>query len=150
MARPYSAVVPPAHLLGDRTGYLLHRAGHLILQRLEHELQPLGLTGRTFFVLAAVRSHAPLSQQDVSQLFSLDPTTVVTIIDDFERAGLVTRRRNADDRRRYDLALTSAGEDRLASATDAAAQVEDAFFRALSPRRRAALRGALTAVLRDS
>jgi DNA-binding MarR family transcriptional regulator len=149
VTRPTSAGQPPASLLTDRTAYLLHRAGYLILHHVEQELQPLELTGRMFFVLAMVRSHAPLSQQDVSHLFSLDPTTVVTIVDEFERMGLVTRRRNVADRRRYDLVLTPAGEERLSAAMKVLAGVEKQFFRSLTPQRRAALHRALDDVLDD-
>lgn len=149
MARPTTAGAPPAHLLDNRTGYLLHRAGFLILQRVEQALEPLRLTGRTFFVLAAVRNHA-LSQQEVSQLFTLDPTTVVTIIDDFEEAGFVTRRRNAADRRRYDLALTPDGEKVLREAMKRTDQVENAFLGTLDDKDRAEFRRMLLSILGDA
>jgi len=149
MARPTTAGAPPATLLGDHTGYLLHRAGYLIIQEVEQVLAPMGLTGRKFFALTALRSLAPVSQQELSQLFALDPATVVAMVDEFEAAGLVERRRSAIDRRRYDLVLTPHGVRLLASATEAVTALEESFLKVLSSRERTALHNSLTVILRD-
>ena len=149
MARPSSAGAPPASLLGDHTGYLLHRAGYLIIRAVEQALAPYGLTGRKFFALTALHSLAPLSQQELSQLFALDPTTVVAMVDEFEAAGLVERRRSTADRRRYDLVPTAAGEALLVQATEVVTEVENAFLEPLTGTQRNALHKSLTAVLRD-
>lgn len=149
MARPSSAGTPPPSLLRDHTGYLLHRAGFLVLRAVEQALAPLGLTGRKFFALTALHDLAPLSQQELSNLFALDPTTVVAMVDGFEAAGLVRRRRSEADRRRYDLVPTEAGAELLATATRAVTEVEEAFLAPLTERQRAAMHRNLTAVLRD-
>ncbi|WFE42355.1 MarR family transcriptional regulator [Micromonospora sp. WMMD998] len=149
MARPSSAGTPPPSLLRDHTGYLLHRAGLLMIRAVEQALVTHGLTGRKFFALTAVHSLAPLSQQELSNLFALDPTTVVAMVDEFETAGLVRRQRSETDRRRYDLIPTEAGLRLLATATEAVTDVEETFLAPLTDRQRTALHRSLTAVLHD-
>jgi DNA-binding MarR family transcriptional regulator len=149
MARPTAVGLPPAPLLGDHTGYLLHRAGFLVIRAVEQALEPLGLTGRTFFALTALRTLSPLSQQELSQLFALDPATVVAMVDQFEATGLVERQRSTADRRRYDLVLTPAGAKLVAKATDIVTGVEERFLAPLAARQRATLHKTLMVILRD-
>ncbi|WP_242553844.1 MarR family transcriptional regulator, partial [Streptomyces beijiangensis] len=61
------------------------------------------MRSRYFFVLASLAGGPELSQQDLSRLLNLDPTTVVTVIDEMERNQHVERRRTPADRRRYNL-----------------------------------------------
>jgi len=149
MARPTKVGKPPAPLLGNHTGYLLHRAGYLMIRAVEQELEPLGLTGRMFFALIALHTLSPLSQQELSQLFAIDPATVVAMVDGFETNGLVERRRSTADRRRYDLVLTPAGARLVEQATNVVTEVEEKFLEALGPRQRATLHKTLTVILRD-
>jgi DNA-binding MarR family transcriptional regulator len=149
MARPTTAGLPPATLLGDHTGYLLYRAGHLLIREVERHLEPLGLSGRTFFALTALHHLGPLSQQGLSQLFTLDPATVVALVDELEAANLVQRHRNTSDRRRYALALTSSGTTLLRRATEVVTRAEESFLGGLGPRQRATLHRSLTEILRD-
>jgi DNA-binding MarR family transcriptional regulator len=91
-------------------------------------------------VLAALAAGPELSQQDLSRLLNLDPTTVVTVIDEMERNQHVERRRNPADRRRYNLILTESGREALATADQVATEVESAFFGALAEDERESLR----------
>jgi DNA-binding MarR family transcriptional regulator len=51
-----------------------------------------------------------LSQQAIGERLRIDRTTMVSLIDDLERAGYVTRERNPGDRRAYVITLTPAGK----------------------------------------
>ncbi len=114
--------------LADHTGVLLFKAGMLIQEEADLALQAAGFKLRDFLVLAALAGGAELSQQDLSQLINLDPTTVVALIDELERAGHVERRRNPADRRRYILRLTDEGRAALVEAEQVAEEAERAFF----------------------
>lgn len=149
MARPPIAGAPPAVLLGDHTGYRLHRAGMLLHSAVEQALAPLNLTGRKFFALTALQHLAPLSLQELSQLFALDKALVLAMVDEFEQSGLVERQRSTVDRRRNDLVLTAAGRRLLARATRIVSTVEGDFLGGLTDRQRAELHRLLTIVLRD-
>ncbi|MFJ9248258.1 MarR family winged helix-turn-helix transcriptional regulator [Streptomyces sp. NPDC101776] len=127
-------------LIAERPGYLLHKAGLVLVEDVEKALGAVGMRIRYFFVLAALAGGPELSQQDLSRLLNLDPTTVVTVIDEMESNAHVERRRNPADRRRYNLILTETGREALATADRVATEVESAFFGALSKEEQAVLR----------
>ncbi|MEU6389715.1 MarR family winged helix-turn-helix transcriptional regulator [Streptomyces sp. NPDC046939] len=132
-----------------RTGYLLHKAGSILMEDAERALAEQGMRMRYFYVLAALESDLTLSQQDLSRLFHLDPTTMVALIDEMERAGHVERRRNPADRRRYILRLTDDGRTALARAGRAVDAVERDFLQAVPAEDREKLQALLGSLLAD-
>lgn len=115
-----------AHSLSRRTGYVLIKLGDVVTAGAEAKLQPLGLTGRQFDLMASVAADGSLSQRDIARLLGLDPNIVGDLIDDLEERDLVTRARSDQDRRRHVLTLTASGEELLqAAATAATAGEED-------------------------
>lgn len=154
MARSRNSDVDEQHLsprkeflIAERPGYLLHKAALLLVEDVEEALGAIGMRSRYFFVLASLNGGPELSQQDLSRLLNLDPTTVVTVIDEMERNQHVQRRRNPADRRRYNLILTASGREALAAADKVATEVESAFFGALSADEREAMRKMLGRLL---
>lgn len=134
-------------LLAGRPGYLLHKSALLLAEDAEEALAEVGMRFREFFVLAALASGPELSQQDLSRLLNLDPTTVVAVIDDLERRKHVERRRNPQDRRRYILVLTDSGRKSLAAADRVASRIEQQFFGALTAEERRVLHTMLGRVM---
>ena len=61
-------------------------------------------------VLRVVAAREPVSQREVSEALLLDPSDLVTLVDILEAAGLVERRRDPADRRRYALEVTPRGQ----------------------------------------
>lgn len=61
-----------------------------------------------FGVLRTLRQHH-FTLSELSKLFSVDPSTLVPVVDALERKGLVERGRDPDDRRRIPLHLTAEG-----------------------------------------
>ena len=118
--------------LGARTGYLLIKLGDVVWDRVEEALAPSGLKPRQFNVLATIGAHAGLSQRDLAELHNVDPNTMVTIVDELESRGLVTRRRSERDRRRHEMTLTKKGERALAEALALIETAEREFFGALT------------------
>src|SRR5262249_2589461 len=99
----------------------------------EARLAEVGLTGRRYFVLAGAGQGTPVSQQDLSRMLGIDPTTIVAIVDELEAAGFLRRERSTVDRRRYDLHLTDAGKAALGGAAPGVGGVEAEFFSMLPP-----------------
>lgn len=132
-----------------RTGYLLHKAGSLLMDDAERALAEQGMRLRYFYVLAALESGLSLSQQDLSRLLNLDPTTMVALIDEMEGAGHVERRRNPSDRRRYILRLTDGGRTALERAGRAVDEVERDFLSSVPEADRDRLRTLLGELLAD-
>jgi MarR family transcriptional regulator, lower aerobic nicotinate degradation pathway regulator len=129
MSRPKSAPPrdpPPAGSaaragppLEARIAYLLSKVGRRQSVRFAELLKPLGLRPKHFAVMNVVDLADGPSQQQLGAALGLDPTGLISAIDELEAAGLAERRRAPEDRRRHALFLTRAGEARLAAAREA-------------------------------
>lgn len=136
----------PLPALAGRLGYLLKHAQLRLTELTGSAMAPFGVTGRECAVLIAIDSRAPLSQQEVAGRLGVDRTTMVVLIDELERKGLVQRRRDPDDRRKNVVTLTEAGRATLRDASRAGEQAERRFLGPLSDDETAALKTALRAV----
>ena len=125
--------------LGARTGYLLIKLGDVAVDIVADALAPVGLRPRHFNVLATLGVHSAFSQRDLAELHDLDPNTMVSLVDDLEDEGLVTRKRSERDRRRHEMVLTKKGERVLAEAYELIDAAEREFFAPLTKREVAAL-----------
>jgi len=121
-----------SRLLTQHTGYRLIKLGELTLDLAEQALAPLDLRARHFNVMAMVAADGTLSQQNLSGLLGLDPTIMVALVDDLEREGLLQRERSQQDRRRYVLELTPAGQRTLKRAFSAIEKAESKLLAPLS------------------
>ena len=63
--------------------------------------------------LREIYEHGPLSFTQLTEIVSLNNSTVTGIVDRLERRGLVRRERTSTDRRRIDIAITNEGLDFL-------------------------------------
>lgn len=97
--------------LASLAGFQLSKCGWWLEQRLEEELEPLGIRGRHFLVLAMLSTSDTLSQQEMADYLLLDPTLMVGLVDDLEARGLCERARDPRDRRRYRVRATEDGRD---------------------------------------
>lgn len=103
---------------------LLARANAKSVVGANRVLDPLGLRVRPYSVLALAAGDEPLSQRDLAAHLSLDPSQVVSLVDDLEQRGLVTRAPHPADRRINVLSITDAGRDLLHTAALALAEAE--------------------------
>ncbi|AEA23868.1 MarR family winged helix-turn-helix transcriptional regulator [Pseudonocardia benzenivorans] len=72
-------------------------------------LEPMGLTHPQYLVMLALWERAPLSVKELAGLLALDPGTLSPLLKRLEAAGLVVRRRSAEDERVLAVSLTEAG-----------------------------------------
>ena len=88
--------------------FALAAASRSVIALYRPVLEPLGLTHPQYLVLLALweRSH---TVRDIGQALRLDPATLSPLLKRLEAAGLLTRRRNADDERALDVSLTPDG-----------------------------------------
>jgi DNA-binding MarR family transcriptional regulator len=105
--------------LEARIAYLLSKVGRRQSARFAELLKPLGLRLRHFAVMNAVDLADGPSQQQLGAALGLDPSGLISAIDELEAAGLLERHRARDDRRRHALFLTPAGHAKLAEARQA-------------------------------
>ncbi|WP_328601553.1 MarR family winged helix-turn-helix transcriptional regulator [Nocardia terrae] len=124
-------VFHPAGLLRYPTYTLgkLHKAMHT---RLNTSL-------REHWVLTYLAERNEISQQEMANAMEIDRSEVVRLIDSLEKAGLVTRNRDPEDRRKYRLAITAAG-NRLREEVDAQIREQtDILLARLTPAERETL-----------
>jgi DNA-binding MarR family transcriptional regulator len=128
------------------TGMLLqmaHRSSH---QRLAAALEPHGLAVRDFGVLAFL-ARRPLSQRQLIDLLGVDKSTMVRVVDELERQGLLVRRRDRHDRRAHAVELTDQGRQRLDAAQAATRDLGTHLFGWLSASDRRRLHATLHRII---
>jgi DNA-binding MarR family transcriptional regulator len=138
-------------LLGERVGYLfakLHNRWAAVSIEVLKEAG-VGLSGMHFGALSIVDALGPMSQQALGEYIGKDRTTIVAIVDELEREGLVERRRNPADRRAYALQVTPRGHDWLTRAKPALIAAEGDLLEPLDFAERETLTGLLQRVLFD-
>ena len=89
--------------------FALAAASRSVIALYRPVLEPLGLTHPQYLVLLALWERSPRTVRDIGQALRLDPATLSPLLKRLEAAGLVTRRRNADDERALDVSLTPDG-----------------------------------------
>ncbi|MDN3921739.1 MarR family winged helix-turn-helix transcriptional regulator [Roseateles violae] len=72
-------------------------------------LEPLGLTYPQYLVMLVLWEQDNISVSTLGQRLSLDSGTLTPLLKRLETAGLIERRRAADDERRVDIRLSAAG-----------------------------------------
>jgi DNA-binding MarR family transcriptional regulator len=117
-------------------GFQVFKCGWWLQLRSEIELEPLGINGRDFLVLAMLDADATLSQQQMATYLTLDPTQMVAVIDGLERDGFCKRTRNPDDRRRYAIQITAKGRQLLGRALKVVKRIDEEIFAPLSANER--------------
>jgi MarR family transcriptional regulator, 2-MHQ and catechol-resistance regulon repressor len=88
----------------------LSRASGTLDARLARGLQGSGLTAGQLGVLEVLLHLGPMHACDLSQKLLRSNANMTTVIDNLEKAGLVTRERTKEDRRFVRVALTPEGK----------------------------------------
>lgn len=91
-------------------GYNLRRAAARQRERFRavfdrYDIRPVQLT-----VLALIRDSTPLKQAELGKALEMKRANVVTVLDELQERGLITRELDENDRRSYVLYLTPAGK----------------------------------------
>lgn len=94
-------------------------------------------------VPALLKAHPGLSQTELADLMGVERMTAGLQVEQCIRAGLVTRRRSTEDRRRYALHVTPKGLSNLRRIARLIPLHEKALFGSLSSREQAVLYRAL-------
>lgn len=142
--RERAAPIPP--VLGRWTATLLSRAAQRLREQFEERIAPLGLRSKHYGALVLLQN-GPLTQVEIGRSLWVDRTSMVAIVDDLTRLGLVERARHPEDRRAYAVTLTAQGRVVLEEATGAVEAVEAHCFAPLSAAERAQLRSLLQKIL---
>lgn len=96
-------------LLPDLVGYQLRMAQIALFKDFSQGPGEEDVTPGLFGVLVIIEANPDLKQSELARATHLDRSTVVTVIDNLERRGLVERRVALHDRRSNAIRLTAAG-----------------------------------------
>jgi DNA-binding MarR family transcriptional regulator len=81
-----------------------------LVRELRREVHPLGVTGGQVSLLVQIKRKPEIGVRELAALERVSPAAISGAVDRLERAGLIERRTNADDRRRQGLTVSPAGE----------------------------------------
>jgi DNA-binding MarR family transcriptional regulator len=129
---PFSARHALHAALSRNTGYLVSRVGLFAQKRFAQRMATLGLTTRMWGVLNVLEAEQPITQQALGKAIEADPSTMVALIDQLEREGLVERRPHPTDRRAHALHMTPAGERRLRAGRKLAREAQEELLGVLN------------------
>jgi MarR family transcriptional regulator, lower aerobic nicotinate degradation pathway regulator len=101
----------PLRGLEDRPGFLIRRAHQISQSLFVEECAELNITATQFGVLWVLGQGMQLDQISIARLLGFDRSTTAMVVKLLEDRKLVLRSPDTNDRRRYLLRLTKAGED---------------------------------------
>src|SRR6476620_4467124 len=130
-----SADAPVAEFAGQLF-FRLWRASHL---RAADALGSVGLTPASFGLLNVIGAREGAIQQELGAAMAIDRSTMVSLIDQLEGAGLARRRPSATDRRAREIAITPKGRRLLERARRMVSDVEDELLAGLTAKERTQL-----------
>jgi DNA-binding MarR family transcriptional regulator len=122
--------------VAEFAGQLLFRLWRASHTQIAAELQAIGLTPALFAVLNYLQTREGAIQQQIGSAMGIDPSTMVALVDQLERAELAKRRPHPQDRRAREVLITPKGRRTLKRARELAEQVEADVLQGLSPAER--------------
>jgi MarR family transcriptional regulator for hemolysin len=137
----------PQCFAGD-LGWLLSNVNWALATEMTAALVPLGISGRAYHVLRAATS-GEHTQKALAEMVGIDKTTMVVSVDELESAGLAERLPSPSDRRARVIAVTKAGQQKLAKAEAIKERVQAEVLGSLPASRREALLDGLGTVLEE-
>ena len=135
-----SAESPVTEFVGQLF-FRLWRASHV---RATDVLDTVGLTPARFGLLNVIGARDGAIQQELGSVMGVDRSTMVSLVDQLEEAGLAKRRPSATDRRAREIVITPKGRRLLQRARALVGATEDEILATLTARQR----GELVSLLR--
>lgn len=131
-------------------GYSMKRTFNVVKADLARVLEPYGLRMMTFTALILIVDNPDLSQTQLAGALAIERSNLVTIVDDLEKNGWISRNPAPNDRRTHALRATLAGRKLLDKAYAAAQAHEDKLFAGINDDEKSALFSALRKIERSA
>jgi DNA-binding MarR family transcriptional regulator len=132
MATQPSADPPVSEFVGQLF-FRLWRVSHT---RAAAALETVGLTTALFALLNVIGARDGAIQLELGAVLGIDPSTMVSLIDQLESAGLAERRPRLSDRRAREVTITPQGRRLLKRARRAVSEAEAEVLRGLTGKER--------------
>src|SRR5215469_3496499 len=120
---------PAAH---PSPAFLLAQVGAHAASQFAGRLRKLKLAPQHAGILRILNSTPGITQQTLATTLGMVPSRLVVLIDEMESQGLIERRENPDDRRRYALHITEKGRSTLKTIARVSREHSQALFVAIS------------------
>jgi DNA-binding MarR family transcriptional regulator len=124
---------------------LLTQLSRVVYRRTSEDL--LGMRLKEFAMLAHLREHNPIPQQELGEMLCIDANNLVLLLNELESRGFAYRRRDPTDRRRHLVEITEEGLAAFENAERGIESVEGDVLASLTSRERTELHGLLTKAL---
>lgn len=105
-------------LLRNQLCHSLYSASNAMVRAYRPLLEPLGLTYPQYLVMLALWEHDAVPIKQLVEDTRLDAGTLTPILKRLEQKELILRRKGVEDERQWLIALTAAGNDMRAQASD--------------------------------
>jgi len=116
MKKPQKLDEPCARPVGQLSpSFLIAQVGAHAASQFAGRLRKLKLAPRHAGILRILSSTPGITQQTLAATLGMVPSQLVVIVDEMEDRGLIERRENPEDRRRYALHITEKGGSTLAA-----------------------------------
>ncbi|MFD7898486.1 MarR family winged helix-turn-helix transcriptional regulator [Streptomyces sp. NPDC059743] len=124
----------------EQVGLAFLTTAYGVREEVDRQMQSAaGLSLSRAKVLQALAARGALHQAQLADALGQAPRSVTQIVEGLERAGLVTRTGDTEDRRRKTVSLTDKGRTTLATAEQAGTHVLRQLFGSLDERQTASL-----------
>jgi DNA-binding MarR family transcriptional regulator len=127
---------------------LIGKVRALGLKMTDARLSRYGLDLRHYSILSAVEDGGAPSQRELADYLNLEPRRAMSVIDNLEERGLLTRRTDPVDRRSNIIEATPKGLEILGYCRQIVKSAEDDYLSVLTPEQCDQLRAYLIAVAR--
>jgi len=118
--------------LASMPGFQIRRTHLAVMRRFTEALGPEGVAPGQYSLLKLISLNPGRTQSALAATLGFDRSTMVPLLDQLEKRGLVARSRRADNRRNNEVVLTADGEAYLARIEPAMIQLEKGFAAGLS------------------
>jgi DNA-binding MarR family transcriptional regulator len=102
---------------------------------------------KEFAMLAVLREHNPIPQQELGELMCIDANNLVLLLNELELKEYAFRRRDPADRRRHLVEITEEGLRAFENGEKGIESIEDDVLASLTAKERSELQGLLAKVL---
>jgi DNA-binding MarR family transcriptional regulator len=100
-------------------------------------------------LLCRLFAHDGMTQSEIADQLAVQGATITNMLQRMEEAGLVTRRRDAEDNRLVRVYLTDAGREKERSINEQLMKLQDTIFEGIGVNDRILLRGMLRQMLHN-
>src|SRR5215216_1696990 len=144
--RPEAEVVDPPSgpPRTEPIGRALATTAKAVTRAFEDELAAAGGSQATWLILLALKQQAWRTQQEIAATVGIEGATLTHHLDRVEKAGLIDRARDPDDKRAVRVELTPAGEQKFLELAQAAMRFDKRLRQGLSEGEVDAFRATLT------